>query len=476
MKFKNIKILTVALAASFMSCDNATEIIQDGIISENNVWESLEDLQLGLNGAYAAYNPEGAIQFNALITDNLKRGEGNNGQGQGLYNFNLIPSTSQASGIWTGRLALINRVNRVMQGIDKLEFDTPADQNEENQIEAELLTLRAMGHLDLFLYYTEDYSNPSGLAVPIVDYVPAITVQPKRNTVSETLTFIKDDLTEAATKIGNSTSSNFYVNKNTIKALQAKIALIEGDYPTAITLAEGLVADYPLSNPTEYKEMYQDVVPGESIFTVARGQGDIEVASLFYFNTVSIDGDPFLEVANGLYNELSAADVRQSVIVGPESVIVGVDSPDNILLINKYPGSVEPLVNDIKWIRSSEMLLIAAEAKARNNNFSGAANDVKALRDARFGASQSAPTYSNLSEALFDILKERRLEFAYEGQRYLDIKRIGKDINTGVSRNSTDCDSFSAPCDLPRNSHKFTLPIPQVELNANSVINQNPGY
>lgn len=111
---KKIRILTLALIATLASCNDAKDITQDGIISDDNVWESLEDLQLGLNGAYGAYNPEGAINFNALITDNLKRGQGNNGQGQGLYNFNLIPGTSEASGIWTGRLSLINRVNRVL--------------------------------------------------------------------------------------------------------------------------------------------------------------------------------------------------------------------------------------------------------------------------------------------------------------------------------------------------------------------------
>jgi len=476
MKYKKIKLLALVGIASLASCNDAREIYQDGIISEDNVWENLEDLQLGLNGVYSAYSPETDINFNAIFTDNIKRGDANNGQGQGLYNFNLIPGTTQAEGIWTERYSVINRVNRVMLGIEDLEFEEPADIETENQIEAELLTMRALSHLDLFLYYTEDYSNPSGLAVPIVDFVPEISAQPTRNTVQETLEFIKSDLQLASEKIGSNSSDSFYININTIRAIQSKIALIEGDYTLANDLAMDLVAEYPLSNPTEYEEMFQDISAGESIFTIARGQDDTQVAGLFYFNTVTLDGDPYLEVSNGLFNELSDDDVRKSVIIGPESVIDGVNSPSNILLINKYPGSVEPLVNDIKLIRSSEMLLIAAEAKARNNNLSGAALDVQQLRNARFSVSQPLPSYSNLNEALSDILYERRLEFAFEGKRYLDLKRIGRDINQGVSRNNTDCDSFSAPCELPRNSYKFTLPIPQVELNANSAIQQNTGY
>ncbi|MGO2293948.1 MAG: RagB/SusD family nutrient uptake outer membrane protein [Psychroflexus halocasei] len=473
---KKIRILTLALIATLASCNDAKDITQDGIISDDNVWESLEDLQLGLNGAYGAYNPEGAINFNALITDNLKRGQGNNGQGQGLYNFNLIPGTSEASGIWTGRLSLINRVNRVLSGVEKLEFENSSDQDTEDHIEAQLLALRAMAHLDLFLYYTEDYSAANSMSIPNVDYVPEISAEPVRNTVEETLSFIKNDLNDASSKINDETSDNFYINKNAIKALKAKIALLEEDFPKVITLTSELIADYPLSDRTEYEEMYQDAAPGESILTIARGPGDARVASLFYFNEVSINGDPYLEVSNGLYNELDPNDIRFDVTIHPETQISGVNSEDNIILINKYPGSVEPLVNDIKLIRSSEMLLLRAEAKARNNDLPGAASDVQTLRNARFSSTQALPNYADLNAALIDILKERRLEFAFEGKRYLDLKRIGKDLNLGVTRNNTDCNSFSAPCDLPRNSHKFTLPIPQVELNANSKIQQNTGY
>lgn len=268
---KKIRILTLALIATLASCNDAKDITQDGIISDDNVWESLEDLQLGLNGAYGAYNPEGAINFNALITDNLKRGQGNNGQGQGLYNFNLIPGTSEASGIWTGRLSLINRVNRVLSGVEKLEFENSSDQDTEDHIEAQLLALRAMAHLDLFLYYTEDYSAANSMSIPNVDYVPEISAEPVRNTVEETLSFIKNDLNDASSKINDETSDNFYINKNAIKALKAKIALLEEDFPKVITLTSELIADYPLSDRTEYEEMYQDAAPGESILTIARG-------------------------------------------------------------------------------------------------------------------------------------------------------------------------------------------------------------
>ncbi|WP_304037601.1 RagB/SusD family nutrient uptake outer membrane protein [Mesonia mobilis] len=473
-KFK-IFIIGTGLLLGTASCNDAREITQDGIISDQNVWESLEDLQLGLNGVYGQWNYESQINFNAIITDNVKRGIANNGQGQSLYNFNLIPGTSQSTSIYSNSYAVINYANRVLSGVENLEFEGE-NQATEDHIEAQLLTLRAMSHFTLFQYYTEDYSDANSLAITIMDYVPEITETPERNTVEEVLEFIKADLNRAAELISPEASDYFYINANTIKAVQARVALVEGDYTTAMNFAEELVAEYPLSNPDTYAAMFRDEVQGEAIFSLARGQGDSQVASLFYFNTVEIDGDPFLEVSNGLYNALDDNDIRKDVIVGSESEFQGENSTDNILLIYKYPGSVQPLVNDIKLIRSSEMKLIAAESKARTNDLAGAAQAIKELRDARFGSSQPLPTYNNLNQALTDILQERRLELAFEGQRFLDIKRIGADINTGINRNEADCASFSAPCGLPRSSYRFTLPIPQLELNANPNITQNTGY
>jgi hypothetical protein len=482
---KSLAIAAITITA-LQSCNDARDINQDGVISDEVVWETIEDLQLGLNGVYAAYTYENDINFNAVFTDNIKRGIDNNGQGQGLYNFNLIPSTSAATSIFAGRYAGINYANRVLEGVEELEFEDEATIQEENHIQAQLLTLRAMYHFDLFLYYTEDYRAPNSLAIPIMDYVPTIDAAPERNTVAEVLAFINQDLEQASQLISNTVGSNFYINRNTIRACSNKVALIEGDYPTVINLTDGLVADYPLSNQSDYVDMYLDLIEGESIFTLSRQQDDSEVASLFYFNTVELAGNPYLEVSNGLYNELEPSDIdgdlqdeediRFDVIIHPETQIVNTNSPDNIILLNKYPGSQEPLLNDIKVIRSSEMLLINAEAKARSNDFAGAAQAIKDLRDVRFGEATPLPTYNNLDEALTDILEERRKELAFEGKRFLDLKWIGGDLNIGVSRNETDCASFSAPCGLPRSSYRFTLPIPQAELNANPNITQNNGY
>ena len=84
-------------------------------------------------------------------------------------------------------------------------------------------------------------------------------------------------------------------------------------------------------------------------------------------------------------------------------------------------------------------------------------------------------SFSNLEDAINEILTERRLELAYEGHRYIDLKRTRSITNDGIDRDGADCGG-SIPCNLIATDYRFTFPIPVAELNANTNITQAPGY
>ncbi|MEX2350138.1 MAG: RagB/SusD family nutrient uptake outer membrane protein, partial [Flavobacteriaceae bacterium] len=180
----------------------------------------------------------------------------------------------------------------------------------------------------------------------------------------------------------------------------------------------------------------------------------------------------FIEMSNDLYNELNFSDVRSFVLLDQDS-----DVGDNEHLIGKYLGRDGiDYMNDFKAMRISEMYLIKAEAQARDDQFGAAAATIKELRDARFGVSVSLPSYGSRTEALTDILEERRIELAYEGHRYLDLKRFRLDLNEGFERDPMDCGG-ATPCGLGPTDYRFTLPLPQVEVDSNpNIPENNPGY
>jgi hypothetical protein len=87
------------------------------------------------------------------------------------------------------------------------------------------------------------------------------------------------------------------------------------------------------------------------------------------------------------------------------------------------------------------------------------------------------PVYANAQAAWADILLERRKELAFEGHRYLDIKRLAALAgNQGITRDNTDDDILDQPLTLPLSDYRWTLPIPQLEVAGNVSIQQNPGY
>ncbi|HEY0046549.1 MAG TPA: RagB/SusD family nutrient uptake outer membrane protein [Flavobacterium sp.] len=481
------KIVFVALFSSaIISCNDATDIVQKSELNEDVAFQSVEDLQTGLNGVYAQYGPDfggngdgDVILFNDLFTDNIKRGAASNNQGATEYNFILQPATDFPARIWGNRYATINYANRVLRAADRITADltNPAEIAQANHIRGQLLALRGLCHFDLLQYFTEDYEDPNGLAVIIMDFVPEIEQSFERNTVSEVFEFVNNDLVTAKALLDGSQEDIFYITPDAVDAMRARVALFQGNYSLAETLAEELVEKYPLANQTQYLDMWADGLSSELIWSLSRVANDNAVAGLFYANETDIDGSPFFEMSNQLYNLYEDGDVRKIAFVDETSIIVGENSPENVILINKYPGSVQNLVNDIKMFRSSEMQLIAAECQARDGRFAEAIASLQALRNARYGeGAPEVPEFTNLTAALTEVLVERRKELAFEGHRFLDLKRIGREIGIGIDRLEVDAASFTAQTDLSPTDYRFTMPIPQAELNANNVITQNPGY
>ena len=125
------------------------------------------------------------------------------------------------------------------------------------------------------------------------------------------------------------------------------------------------------------------------------------------------------------------------------------------------------------------MVLILAECEVASANLTAAATLVRSIRTARNTATAlpALPVYPNAQAAWADILFERRKELAFEGHRYLDIKRLAALAgNQGITRDNTDDDILDQPLTLALSDYRFTLPIPQLEVAGNVSIQQNPGY
>lgn len=499
---KRIKYLILAFAVTAIyNCEDAIDIDQPGRLTPDRAFESVADLQQGLLGVLNAYDltPEIAM---CAYTDEVAIGHASGGQGLNTSMAFVLNSQSPASvTFWAngyiGELFSNNVVLRAALDFEPEQDDLAA----YNDILGQLYALRAFSHFQLLSYYSTDYADDSALGVPVIDFVPGTDAQPLRNTNGEVYAAIEADLDRAEELLAPA-NAPIFVTRDFVTALRARMAAYRQDYTNAAIFAQTLLDKYPIADRTQYANMYLDTDNTEIIFKLDRtangpydGQGATgSVAAgggagyVFAFVNATVGGGTYFEFSRNLFNLFDPADVRFDVCVAPTSEI----SPDyqntadfiqdDKLIIQKYPGiSGALLVNDLKVFRSAEMLMILAESLASQGNFNGPTNStaalIKQLRDARFGSDQPLPNYASQTEAYAAILNERRVEFAFEGHRWKDLKRLGVRANQGVTRDPLDCE-FNGACTLPADDFRFTLPIPSVEFNGNPGLRaqQNPGY
>ncbi len=500
-KLKNILTLIISIGILY-SCNDAIDIDVPGQQDDSTVFTSVSDLQGGLDGVYITLDLTQDIFFNSNFSDEVTRGLTNGGQGINGFNFFLPTTAAEAFVFWSKYYNTSMVASRVLEAAENI---TPEQDevSQYNQIIGSLKAIRAYSHFMLFAYYTPDYTNDAGLSVPIVDFVPSIEHRPTRNTVAEFVQYFNAELDEAESLLPQ--QSKYFVSKDFCRALRARFAAFRQDYTTALSMSQALLNSYPISNPTQFASMFSASGQNDTevIFHLARTAGDRydrqagaggngtvlaggRAGNIFAFTNVGPNGGPFLQMNRALYNLYDENDVRAEVYLHPQSTINpnwdnNASPNDDVLVINKYPGKDGiPLMADLKVFRSSEMLLIAAEAHISNNQLNNAATLIKQLRDSRLTSGTAPlPVYASQQEAYLDLITERRRELAFEAHRYFDIKRLGERAGQGVDRALNECNFHSwAVCTLPPTDYRFTLPIPQAEFdgNPNMAGQQNPGY
>ena len=146
-------------------------------------------------------------------------------------------------------------------------------------------------------------------------------------------------------------------------------------------------------------------------------------------------------------------------------VTTTVDPLGTFYLATKYNSSVNG-VEYLVMLRVAEQYLIRAEARARQNNLTGAKADINAVRNRSGLGNTTAATQADLLTA---ILHERQVElFTEQGQRFFDLRRTGNldaVMNVVAPGKGGTWATF-----------RQYWPIPTVDLLSNPNLKQTPGY
>lgn len=357
--------------------------------------------------------------------------------------------------IWKDFYESIYYFNTVLQGIDEASGGTP---QQKKNLKAEALLGRAFNYLFLVNLYGKQYNAGVGnedLAVPFVTSNDLNDPTPARSTVQQIYDHIIADLTQALPDLPQDNSKNrFRGAVASAYSVLARTYLYMGDYVKAAKNAE-LALDNGQTDVLDYSTMtsaagIKDLItrPGTIYARLQKSTYTAYTPTLDFMKSFDTKD---LRLA---YYYLYTGDFSFTKRGEPIHFSMGV------AYSNAFPNcgtSVE------------EMRLILAECAARADELPEAINQLHLLRKARFKAADYQKFESTDKEEILQrILKERTLEFAFNGMRWFDMRRLDAEGRMPVVNRYDGQGNVIAT--LPPKSNKYVLQIPL------QVMYFNPGW
>ncbi|MCF8307469.1 MAG: RagB/SusD family nutrient uptake outer membrane protein [Bacteroidales bacterium] len=452
-------ILFIALTIMASGCE-ILEVEPTDKIAGDKAINDLDGLKAAVNGSYDQLQSVGfaedGIIFGDLPADNWIH-VGSKKEYRQVDNNEILPSNGYIEGIWASCYDGINRINNIFAQVDNLE-DTP--ESILNDYKGQSYFIRAINYFTLVKYFggvplrlkpTETASNEEL-------FKPAATRV-------DTYKQIIADLKKADSLLPDEKINPSFANKYAAKALMARAYLYlsqyEAHWQQAANMADAVLQSgyFQLAEGENYRDLYdEEVSTNEVIFQVDFYNDDDQNAIADW---VRHDGRLEVEAwetkakENSIYHEYDEGDHRRDAAVYENG---------GAFYCNKYEDTGNGKDNVI-ILRLAEMYLIKAEA-LNEIGYESDGPAFEALNTLRERAGVSIYYSFDLSsqEAFREaVLKERRLELAFEGHRFFDLVRAGKPAEI-MGENTT----------LARSEWLF--PIPQSELDTNEEMTQNGIY
>jgi len=451
-------LMAVVLLAT--SCTKLDFKPTDVILPEL-AFRNISDINLGVIGAYAPIDYS-TLSYSSIVSDEAIYPQENNVGNSDAYRWLYNGSNGSVTGLYYTNYQAIDRVNRVLEAMDKLTF-TGADVALADRYRGELLALRAYLHFELLRAYAASYES-SALGVTYME--KSAVIYPARETFGAVIAKAKTDLVTAKALIPSTFTDKTRVTKIAVSAIQARVALYEKNWADAITYSTEVINALPLATKAQFPGIWTDANDAEVAWKLKRVSGDSRTGDFYYRQSggVVLYAPSFKLIA--VYDQ--ANDVRYVPYIKFDNTRTGTKSK---YLVNKYIGgaSATPGLADVKQFRTGEMYLIRAEARAESTG--DAAGDLNTLRAARITGYVNA-TFADKAALISAIYDERYKELAFEGHRFFDLKRR----NLTIERTAADVAATQSALNLAPGQAQYSLPIPATELSVNKNMIQNPKY
>lgn len=485
---KKIKYLILAISMTVAtSCgDEFLNPLPDTVVSLDSYFASDEDVLSGIYGIYDALQGTSeatetnigranrGVQFEHLLTEHRTDNTRNatlEGSKSDFHRYVVEAVNVESEDYYQSMYEVIFRANNILNYIDI------ANESNRASYTAEAKFLRAYAYFKLVRLFGD---------VPLVTSVidPGNTdALFTRVAESEIYAQIITDLQEAVDVLDNSSKSR--ASKAAAQGILAKVYLSQAtpNYTGAEALCEAIIASNEFALMDDFYDVFYDELNSEIIFAIQYLEGNALESQGFSAeftsstragrddgqNIVNANLKADFDAFGGTRTAVSITGVvGEDVLEDDENeVIKFLPSGSNITSAPVSYGVGQQAGNDYIALRYADVLLMHVEATMAGGP---ATVDPDALASFQLVRDRAGLTASVATITKQDLLTERRVELAFENQRYFDLIRFGV-FDEVLSAHS---DEMGYLYDT-RNA-RF-LPIPQRERNlSKGLLTQNPGY
>jgi hypothetical protein len=486
MKKNIVKIFPlVLLLVTVHSCsDDFLTFEPEGKLPEEEFFVTEAHAEQATNAIYAHMRNWNQVAFpfyaiQEMPSDNSLKGSvvGDAAFLNDYVHFSVVPNEGQLNGYWGSRYKGVNLCNQVLGKID----NTSTGEAKKARLIAEAKFLRAYYYFDLVRAFGD---------IPLVNSLEnAVEQASVRAQKEDVYALIVSDLRDAidVLPVTYDAANTGRATKGAAQSLLAKVDLYMENWEEAESLTSEVIASGVYDLMDDFWGMFRVENENniESVFEIQcpYDPGDWNLTNCQHAEPQGprgVYGWGFNVPTDDLANAFDAAGdtIRKNTTI----IYYGRKTPNGDLIegiglnemegvsVPRYNGKVYSTIQErdelgwwsswgqnVRVIRYAEVLLINAEAKVRLGNAAGAAEPLNLVRE-RAGL----PPIGN--PTLDDIINERRLELAMEGDRFFDM------VRTGIAASKLSANGFVA-------GKNEIFPIPQDIIDmTNGTVTQNPGY
>jgi hypothetical protein len=518
MNTKKIYQTGLALASLlvvFSSCKKQLEIFPRQSIEATTALTSKDAIDASITSVYATYKSarlygRDLIAIPEVLADN---GFATNKSGRLLNEAANVQGAHFTGTVWSGSFAAINQINNTIGAITTGGISPAPTQADQDRWLGQLYFLRGLYYFDLIRVYgyvpgavvtANDRGGVPLSTTGIATSAAALAWKPSRAPIADVYAQIVKDLLAAETRLTFPGLGVNVANKAAAQALLSRVYLYSKDYTESKKWSDAVItlASSKLATTANYVAQWRGETHTETLFQIrfATPAENIGVNESLQtsFTTLVTPGNqastggfgdvvPTITMLNDLGITLTGGNTTTvfalNHTVASRSTDVrnlmfepGTAGRGNIKVeCTKYIGKNGTInLDNVPVLRISEALLNRAEAQATAGsavlNLAGALSDLKALKARRYtdytgSAQETADNAMTQAQLLEEILRQRRIEFAFEGHRFFDMKRLGRDLVKAPHYNTV---AFTDIRILPA--------LPQSDIDGNSNLKQNAGY